>query len=232
MDDDENIVKLRKCWEIEDHWVLRRDFMLTHKNKFPPERLLCLAQLFVNIETLGTQYDDDLMEEVKTLAHEVPSLRTFRERQQELMNEEKFKPPAKKPEVGGRNVTSASYQSHQDNHSNRNQRDNFSRFDSFQNNGNRGGNNNYYPRGSGTTSYGSRGGYGTSYGQGYGQQASQPYQQPNFGGRQQYGQQYGQQHGHQYQQQQGYGQHQAGRRGGSQSSGYQNQGRGRGFQRR
>ena len=46
---------LRKSWEIEDHWILRRDFILTHKNKFTFDRLLCLAQTFVNIEVLANE---------------------------------------------------------------------------------------------------------------------------------------------------------------------------------
>ena len=50
-----DVEKLRKSWEIEDHWVLRRDFILTHKNKFSFDRLLCLAQTFVNIEILGNE---------------------------------------------------------------------------------------------------------------------------------------------------------------------------------
>ena len=189
MEDDENVEKLRKTWEIEDHWILRRDFLLTHKKKFPPERLLCLAQLFVNIETLGTQYDEKLMEEVKELAYEVPSLRTFRERQQELMKGERFKPPpkVKKTEYGGRQVTNQGYQQHQDNYRNRNQRDNYQRFDQFNNDLNNGS--------------GQRSGYGRSYGNrnpGYSSMVpgyQQPYQQSHARGG--YGMQQYSSYGHQ-----------------------------------
>jgi hypothetical protein len=39
--------------ESEEHWQLRRSFMLTHKDKFPEDRLVCLAQVFTNTEFLG-----------------------------------------------------------------------------------------------------------------------------------------------------------------------------------
>jgi hypothetical protein len=39
--------------ECDEHWELRRNFMLAHKDKFPEDRLVCLAQVFTNIEFLG-----------------------------------------------------------------------------------------------------------------------------------------------------------------------------------
>jgi hypothetical protein len=39
--------------ECDEHWELRRSFMLAHKEKFPEDRLVCLAQVFTNIEFLG-----------------------------------------------------------------------------------------------------------------------------------------------------------------------------------
>jgi hypothetical protein len=39
--------------ESEEHWQLRRSFMLEHKDKFHEDRLVCLAQVFTNIEFLG-----------------------------------------------------------------------------------------------------------------------------------------------------------------------------------
>ena len=113
---------LRKPWEIEDHWVLRRDFMITHRDKFPPERLLCMAQLFVNIETLGVQYEDSLMDEIRDLASQVPSLTQFRRKKEHHESEERFKPPPKTGSrranegVGSRTVTHERYQSTQQNY--------------------------------------------------------------------------------------------------------------------
>jgi hypothetical protein len=120
MADDSGVELLRKSWEIEDHWVLRRDFMLAHKDKFPPERLLCLAQIFVNIETLGVQYDEEIMIENKNLGEEVASLTEFRRQKLHLQSDERFKRPARaqnnRNDIGTRNVTHDRYQSHQQNY--------------------------------------------------------------------------------------------------------------------
>lgn len=48
-----NIDKYKSEYESEEHWNLRRDFILANKDKFPEERLICLAQVFFNIEFLG-----------------------------------------------------------------------------------------------------------------------------------------------------------------------------------
>ncbi len=95
-----DVNKYRKSWEIEDHWILRRDFILCHLNKFSFDRLLCLAQTFVNIETLQNElilhiflfiylllnynffsnfirYDPKLMEQISQLAKDVKSYQEF-----------------------------------------------------------------------------------------------------------------------------------------------------------
>ena len=92
----EDISKLRKSWEIEDHWILRRDFLLTHKNRLSPERLLCMAQIFVNVETLGTGYGPEIMEELKELTDDIPSLEEFRKKKADLEAGKQFMPPPKK----------------------------------------------------------------------------------------------------------------------------------------
>lgn len=86
---------LRKSWEIEDHWKLRRDFILTHMNKYPRSRLLCLAQLFVNVETLGNTYAAELMQEIRRLGEDVQALDEFKQRKAEIEAGEQFKPPPK-----------------------------------------------------------------------------------------------------------------------------------------
>ena len=113
---------LRKSWEIDDHWMLRRDFMIAHKDKFPPDRLLCLAQAFVNIETLGVGYPDDVVLQIKQLEAEVPSLSQFRQKKLQLQSEERFKAPPKSQRndnLGTRNVTHDRYQNYQQNYSQR-----------------------------------------------------------------------------------------------------------------
>ena len=108
----EEIEKLRKPWEIEDHWVLRRDFMLANEDMYSKDRLQCLAQAFVNVEILGTTYDEATMEEIKVASNRVQSLPEFRRKKEELSREERFKPPPKKPrqeQLGTRNVAGHQY---------------------------------------------------------------------------------------------------------------------------
>lgn len=42
--------------ESDEHWELRRRFLLTHKDKYPEDRLVCLAQVFYNVEFMGCRY--------------------------------------------------------------------------------------------------------------------------------------------------------------------------------
>lgn len=42
--------------ESDEHWDLRRNFLLAHKDKFSEDMLVCLAQVFVNVELLGCRY--------------------------------------------------------------------------------------------------------------------------------------------------------------------------------
>lgn len=43
-------------YESDEHWELRRNFLLAHKDKFSEDALVCLAQVFVNVELLGCRY--------------------------------------------------------------------------------------------------------------------------------------------------------------------------------
>jgi len=50
-----DVDKYRSEHEYEDHWQFRRQFLVAHQDKFPEDRLVCLAQVFFNIEFLGCQ---------------------------------------------------------------------------------------------------------------------------------------------------------------------------------
>jgi len=89
---DANVDQLRKSWEIEDHWLLRRDFILAHKDKFAFDRLLCLAQVFVNVETLGNSYDIEIMKQIRQLEGDVEFAKERRERKKQLDVSNKPKP--------------------------------------------------------------------------------------------------------------------------------------------
>ena len=64
-------------YESDEHWQLRRKFMDVHKDKFPEDRLVCLAQTFINIEFMGCKYPDDTMRQVAELSKDVA--KEFRE---------------------------------------------------------------------------------------------------------------------------------------------------------
>lgn len=48
-----DVEKYKAKHESENHWQFRKTFLLTHKNKFPEDRLVCLAQVFFNVEFMG-----------------------------------------------------------------------------------------------------------------------------------------------------------------------------------
>ncbi|XP_067617398.1 NF-kappa-B-repressing factor [Eurosta solidaginis] len=57
--------------ESEEHWQMRRRFMEMHKDKFPEERLVCLAAVFTNMEFMGCRYPAETMRLVAELSKEV-----------------------------------------------------------------------------------------------------------------------------------------------------------------
>ncbi|KAH9426746.1 hypothetical protein DERP_002846 [Dermatophagoides pteronyssinus] len=80
--DEQEIDQYRKDWEIEDHWQMRKNFMLAHYDHIAKDRLLCYAQLYVNIEVLQNEYDQALMNEIKALASKIP-LANLKSKQQQ-----------------------------------------------------------------------------------------------------------------------------------------------------
>lgn len=54
---DWNIDSYRTTYECDEHWDLRRSFMEAHKDRFPEDELVCLAQTFTNVEFLGCRWD-------------------------------------------------------------------------------------------------------------------------------------------------------------------------------
>lgn len=53
INEDWDVEKHKVEHEPDEHWELRRKFLLAHKNKFTEDVLVCLAQVFVNVEVLG-----------------------------------------------------------------------------------------------------------------------------------------------------------------------------------
>lgn len=71
MDTDWNIDYYKTIYESDEHWTLRRGFMEAHKDKFPENELVCLAQVFTNMEFLGCRYPEATMRKVAMLSQEV-----------------------------------------------------------------------------------------------------------------------------------------------------------------
>ncbi|XP_055616421.1 partner of xrn-2 protein 1-like [Toxorhynchites rutilus septentrionalis] len=65
---DWSIDAYRTRFEPEEHWELRRAFMERHQNWIPEDELVCLAQVFVNVELLHCRYPLETMERVKAIS--------------------------------------------------------------------------------------------------------------------------------------------------------------------
>ncbi|XP_063233682.1 partner of xrn-2 protein 1-like [Bacillus rossius redtenbacheri] len=74
-----DVDKYRTQFECDEHWELRRKFLVAHKNNFPEDELVCLAQTFTNIEFLGCRYPEETMRKAAVLAAGV--VEDYRERQ-------------------------------------------------------------------------------------------------------------------------------------------------------
>lgn len=70
-------------YESDEHWELRRNFLLAHKDKFSEDALVCLAQVFVNVELLGCRYPQETMDLVKELSEDIAA--KYREKQKKKL---------------------------------------------------------------------------------------------------------------------------------------------------
>lgn len=66
-----NIDKYREEHETDEHWELRKAFMIRWKDNYPEDRLVCLARVFSNIELMGCRYPAEVMKEIASLSKEV-----------------------------------------------------------------------------------------------------------------------------------------------------------------
>lgn len=67
-DDDWDVEKYKNDYESDEHWQLKKDFMEAHKKNFTEDELICLAQLFFNIEMLGCRYSPEVMRQIGELS--------------------------------------------------------------------------------------------------------------------------------------------------------------------
>ncbi|XP_035784245.1 partner of xrn-2 protein 1-like [Anopheles albimanus] len=66
-----DVEKYKTFYECDEHWELKRSFMEAHKERFPEEEVVCLAQVFTNIELLGCRYPPETMRLVAELSKEL-----------------------------------------------------------------------------------------------------------------------------------------------------------------
>ncbi|RZF45184.1 hypothetical protein LSTR_LSTR009955 [Laodelphax striatellus] len=66
-----DVEKYKSEFDAEDHWNLRKSFLLAHKDKYPEEKLICLAQVFYNVEFLGCRYPEKTMKLVEELSKDI-----------------------------------------------------------------------------------------------------------------------------------------------------------------
>jgi XRN-Two Binding Domain, XTBD/G-patch domain len=76
---DWDIESYRKEYECDEHWRLREAFMRAYKDQFTEDELVCLAQVFVNVELLGCRYPLETVQRVTQLAGDLDEVKSYRE---------------------------------------------------------------------------------------------------------------------------------------------------------
>lgn len=69
-----NIDSFRNPYETDKEWKLKKAFIEKYQGRFEETRLLCLAQCYVNVETMGCRYPNELMLELKELTEDLKYL--------------------------------------------------------------------------------------------------------------------------------------------------------------
>ena len=78
-----DVDKYRSPHEPTHHWELRKKFMEQNKGTLPEERLVCLGQVFANIEFMGCRYPKVTMDLVEEMAFGI--VQPYRENQKNLL---------------------------------------------------------------------------------------------------------------------------------------------------
>lgn len=70
MSDDEewDVEKYRTDYESEEHWELKKLFINTHRHNFNEEKMICLTQIFFNVEMLGCRYGLEVMTQIAEMS--------------------------------------------------------------------------------------------------------------------------------------------------------------------
>lgn len=68
---DWDVEQYRHPWDSDEQWEVRRQFMFAHKDTIPEDKLVCLAQVFANMEFLQCSYPTEVAEMVNKLAADI-----------------------------------------------------------------------------------------------------------------------------------------------------------------
>ncbi|XP_003380301.1 conserved hypothetical protein [Trichinella spiralis] len=97
-----NVNDLRRPWENDRMWNLRKQFIMRNRRKMMKSRLICLSNVLVNIVVLGAGYDSKLTEEVMKMAGNLVDQyrKPIQQEAEELLkpkkNEDDSSPPTKR----------------------------------------------------------------------------------------------------------------------------------------
>lgn len=78
-----NIEKYHNSFDSDEHWFLKKEFFMAHKDKFPEDRLVCLAQLYINVTILRCKYSDILMQQIAELGKDIGH--SYKEKQKQRL---------------------------------------------------------------------------------------------------------------------------------------------------
>lgn len=73
-----DIDSFRNPNELPHHWQLRKEFLEMYYGEFDVDRLVCLSNLFVNIECMGLSYPPEVMKQVKELGSKIKGLEYYK----------------------------------------------------------------------------------------------------------------------------------------------------------
>lgn len=104
-----NIDDYRKPYELPHLWKLRKEFLTIYAEKFDIDRLICLSNLFVNINCLGLEYPDEVMKLIRELGSKVQALETYKHQLEAVQEDEEPELPRKQPRNNNNNNDNRSY---------------------------------------------------------------------------------------------------------------------------
>ncbi|CRL07976.1 CLUMA_CG020943, isoform A [Clunio marinus] len=79
------IQNYRKEYESDEHWALRKAFILAYHDRYRKDEILCLAQVLLNIELLGCKYSSETMTLINQMAENVMEVKNYREKRKKRL---------------------------------------------------------------------------------------------------------------------------------------------------